>query len=496
MITAFRLLFDKYLPKESLRARFVAGSFWVVVGTGVQQLFGLIGTVVVARYLGTAGFGQLSVIQNTIGMFGMFAGLGLSLTATKHVAEYRKTDPEKANNIIGLTWLVALIFGVAMTIVVFGSAGIISKVILKAPELVVPFKVASIMLLFSILMGAQRGVLSGLEAFRTVAITAFLQGVIQVVLTIIGTKLYQLQGAVWSYTISYALGWAISAIFVRIEIVKAKLKIQFNNIRQELPVLWKFSLPALMSSSIFSPILWAANAIIVNMPNGFSEVGIYNAAARFQQMVSFVGLIFSSSLLPILSSKEGRESQTLQRGNIAISWVAGFYPAMFLICIPEIFGIFGKGFSGDYSNKILILVMIATTISNYYQGLARVLVARGMLWWSLLNSVIWAVVLILPVYLFREYGAMALAFSTVAAYAVSAIIFMPLFINEQIVPQNTIFSRAALLIWLILFCAAALYPFNVNFAIRCIYFLVSISASIWLFHKILYPKESVLKSTN
>jgi len=36
--------------------------------------------------LGTVGFGELGVIQSTVGMFGVFAGLGLGMTATKYVA--------------------------------------------------------------------------------------------------------------------------------------------------------------------------------------------------------------------------------------------------------------------------------------------------------------------------------------------------------------------------------------------------------------------------
>ena len=48
------------------------------------------------------------MIQSTVGMFGVFAGFGLGLTATKHVAEFRQSDPERDGLIIGLSALIAI----------------------------------------------------------------------------------------------------------------------------------------------------------------------------------------------------------------------------------------------------------------------------------------------------------------------------------------------------------------------------------------------------
>ena len=45
--------------------------------------------VLAGRLLGTAGFGEVGMIQSTQGLFGVLAGAGLGLAATKYVAEYR-----------------------------------------------------------------------------------------------------------------------------------------------------------------------------------------------------------------------------------------------------------------------------------------------------------------------------------------------------------------------------------------------------------------------
>src|ERR1700728_4299217 len=104
------------LPGDSLRARFTEGIVWSLAGAIVSRGFLLAASVVCARFLGKEGFGALGMIQSTAGMFGVFAGLGLGLTATKYVAEFRQRNPEKAGRILALSASVAFVFGSMITV--------------------------------------------------------------------------------------------------------------------------------------------------------------------------------------------------------------------------------------------------------------------------------------------------------------------------------------------------------------------------------------------
>jgi O-antigen/teichoic acid export membrane protein len=90
---------------SDIGSRFAKGVFWSVAGTVVSRGLMLAATILVARMLRKTAYGELGMIQSTVGMLGTFAGFGLGLTATKHVAEYRRTDPERAGRIIGLSGL-------------------------------------------------------------------------------------------------------------------------------------------------------------------------------------------------------------------------------------------------------------------------------------------------------------------------------------------------------------------------------------------------------
>src|SRR5205809_607488 len=96
------------LPVRSqLARRVLSASIWSLAGATGGKGLTLISSIIAARILGREGFGAFGVIQGTVGSFGIFAGLGLGLTATKYVAELRVIDPKRAGRIIALSQRIA-----------------------------------------------------------------------------------------------------------------------------------------------------------------------------------------------------------------------------------------------------------------------------------------------------------------------------------------------------------------------------------------------------
>ena len=66
------------LPEASpLGLRFARGAFWALMGTVVSQGLFLLASMALARLLGKEQFGGFDVINGTVLMFGVFAGLDL-----------------------------------------------------------------------------------------------------------------------------------------------------------------------------------------------------------------------------------------------------------------------------------------------------------------------------------------------------------------------------------------------------------------------------------
>ena len=117
----------EFLPTGSLRARFTAGVFWSLGGAVISRGFTLGASIVCARFLGKARFGELGMIQSTVGTFGILAGLGLGLTATKYVAEFREQDGSKVGRILALSALAALVSGTFMAVLLIATAAQIGR---------------------------------------------------------------------------------------------------------------------------------------------------------------------------------------------------------------------------------------------------------------------------------------------------------------------------------------------------------------------------------
>src|SRR5215475_10536595 len=84
----FLLKWKERVVSSQLAYRLARGAFWSLVGSLISRGLGVVAGIGVARILGKNDYGELGMVQSTVGMFGVFAGFGMGLTANKHVAEF------------------------------------------------------------------------------------------------------------------------------------------------------------------------------------------------------------------------------------------------------------------------------------------------------------------------------------------------------------------------------------------------------------------------
>ena len=148
---------------------FCMARFWSFLGTALFQGLTLAANMLGARLLGKERYGEFGIILNTVGMFGMFAGAGLGMTATKYLAEFRDTDKPRAGRILGLCLKMTWCFGAVISLLLFFAAPYLAATTLNDPHLtlVTPLRFGIGILFFNALCGVQNSALSGLEAFTT-----------------------------------------------------------------------------------------------------------------------------------------------------------------------------------------------------------------------------------------------------------------------------------------------------------------------------------------
>lgn len=483
--------------KKNLKGKLIYGFFWNFISAVASQGFPLIASIITARLLGTYGYGQLGMINSTVVLFATFAGLGLGTTATKFIAQFHQTDPERTGRIIGLTNLFGLISGSLICIILFIIAPWLATNMLAAPELITELRIISLLLIFNTLLGVQSGTIAGFGAFKNLARIAIIQGIIASVLTITGVYLFGLIGAVTALVINSAINLILFRISIRNLVKEFKIKVNYLKSWKEKNIIWELSLPTMLSGAMVGPVVWIANIIIINNPGGYAQLGLFNAANQWKSVLSFLPIVIGGVLLPMVSANINKENKALETVNVLASWIVVIIIALPLISFPEIIALF---YGQDYSSIVFLqsisLIMLVSCILSYKEGIGRKLIAKNLMWWGFLSNMLWAILFLGSIIIFKSFGSLGLALSYIISYSVNTLIFVPFYLSKRVVPKNLLISSEVFLIWIVLIMQTILAILNINLWIRFISLLISILILIFSFYRIWNNNKLKTKSTS
>ena len=417
------------LPAGSLRERFVVGTFWAFAGTFIAQGLQLMALIVAARWLGKAAYGELGIVRSTVGMFGIFVGLGLGLTATRYVSELRRDQPARAGRIAALTLRVAWISGVTVAAGLVVVSRWLAVHTLAAPTIALPLALGAGLVLFGEVNGVQTGILSGLEAFDAIARVNLRAGLFAFPLVLGGTWLGGLKGTVEGLVAALAVNYLMNRAALHREMAKAGVQFVFEGAWKERPVLWQFSVPAFLSSAVVTPATWICNAMLVNRANGYAEMGIFSAADQWRNALLFLPGIVARVLLPILSnhSQESAEKPSPFSNTLEAGFAAGIAVAFPLVTLfsfggPLIAGAYGKDFAG--MTLPLAGVLYAAGVVAIGTPVGTAVQAKGAMWQAVANNFLWAAALLASFHFLIPRGAAGLATSYAASYFSIAVVFL------------------------------------------------------------------------
>jgi O-antigen/teichoic acid export membrane protein len=420
--------FQQFLERAQsspIAARLVHGSLWSLAGSLLSRLLALAAAVLVARILGKASYGELGIVQSTIGMFGTLAGFGMGTTAAKFVAEFRSTDPVKAGKIIALSSIVSWCTGITLGAVLFFLAPWLARNTLAAPELTPYIQLSALLLLLSAVNGAQTGVLSGFEAFRKIAWVNGLTGLLNFPLVVGGAMLFELSGVIWGMIIAQASGCLANLLIWRREAARIQIPVtSWSMTSSELPLLWRFAVPATLGSLLVNPVEWACTAMLARQPNGFEHIGALSAANQWFGALLWLPYVMAQSLMPVLSERMGvndiTRSTKLLFVSITIS-VASTLPFVILgsLLSRHIMGAYGEDFIRDWPTLVVSLATCAVVAAQVPVG--TMIAASGRMWLGFYMNLLWAIVFLVMAWLLVQWGAIGLASARFFAYTAQGI---------------------------------------------------------------------------
>lgn len=419
-------LISKYkaILKSDIGKRMANGTFWSFTGTALARLIVLIAGIICARILGKDDYGELGMIRSTITIFVTLGMAGLGLTATKFIAEYKKDFPERIPSIYIITKTFSLILAILISILIILLAPIIAVKTLESPYLVNDLRWGGILLFFTILNGIQNGVLIGFENFRAAALNTLYGNTCEAILMCLGAYYYGVTGAIIGFGVGYIVIYICNLHSINKIFKNYNISISYKYVNWlDLKILYKFSIPAALSSLMVAPVFWIIRAMLVRY-NGYGDLAIYEAADQWKIIILFIPSAISNVALPIMSSLvKNSEAKFWKILKINIGLNAGIAMGLTLLvilCGNFVMNLYGKGFSQTTTLFILSGSTIFTAIANVI-GVS--ISSRGKMWVGFTFNLIWGIMVITfsKLFLNMGLGSVALALSIFIAYLIHAI---------------------------------------------------------------------------
>lgn len=368
---------------SSLGERLAHGAFWSLFGTAASRLLGLVASMIVARVLGKAAFGELGIVQSTIGMFGTFAGFGLGMTATKHVAEFRTTDPERAGRVVRMSSLLCWLTGGLAAVALACSARWLADRSLACPHLSGELRVSALYLLLSTVNGGQMGALSGFEAFRKIALVNWLLGGLTVVLLPAGGWFGGLMGSVWGLIVAQGIVCGFSWRAIVRTARDAGVPLRLAGWTAEIPMLWRFSVPTTLTNLLGMPVAWVCQALLARQPGGATHVAEYYSAMQLRNMpLTMVGVL-ASAVLPVYANARATGGLAAQRRIRSLTqgaMLVAIFPILLAMAVfsGPLLMAYGKEFlPGAGVLRLLLMAVAFEALANVQM---QIMVGNGQVW--------------------------------------------------------------------------------------------------------------------
>lgn len=255
----------------------------------IVYIFGFFTTMYSAQYLGTVGFGTLSLALALNGILAVFSDLGLSTLLTREVARKKEFANKYLSNIILIK-----IGLVVLTLILMVVTVNIGKYSPKTSYIIYLMFISYIFIGF---YGVFAAIFQAHEKMEYTSIGNIINAIILftgVIFAITYSRDIFFIVAIYSVASFTVLLYYIIVYCTKFHIPSLEIDLKFCKITL------KEAIP-LSLAMIFALIHYRIDTVFLSFINGESAVGIYSAAYNIMTMLTFIPIVFTTAIYPLLS---------------------------------------------------------------------------------------------------------------------------------------------------------------------------------------------------
>ncbi|MGD0451419.1 MAG: flippase [Candidatus Bathyarchaeia archaeon] len=341
------------------------GSFHLLWGLVVSTVIYSVGTIFVARLLGSDLYGLYGIVLTAPALIGIFRDWGINSAMVRYTAQYRSEDREsEVRSILTSGIVFEIAFGIALSAISFVLSGYLATNIFHRPEITSLMQIASISILAGGLINAATAAFTGIEKMELNSIMLVCQSIIKTAIMItlvvlgLGTS-----GAVLGYTIAMVIAGLIGVALVW---TQYKDLPKLGNVKLEIKAYTKsmlsygtpLSLSAIISGfqgqfyAFLLPIFYVTDNTVI---------GNYGIANTFVVLIAFFATPITTMLFPAFSKLNPEKDKTtlLNVFQFSVKYASLFVVpvAALVMCLsqPAVSTLFGE----TYSTAPLFLALLA-----------------------------------------------------------------------------------------------------------------------------------------
>jgi O-antigen/teichoic acid export membrane protein len=277
------------------------GSMILIVGKMLSTFISAVGTMIIARTLGSQSFGILNIALIPISIAFLVINNGTRSAIMKFLAEYRRDgDRQKIQEIIISGFTLNLTVGIVATLTVLLLSGFLANQVFRLPELALVIRILSISIFSQALLTTSTAVIIGFERMDQSILVQILYAIVKI---LIGPALvllgFGVAGAAWGHSLAFLVAGCIGALFVYIYNRDLMLIRDFVK-RETYQAIIVYSYP-LFLAGLLTGGLHRLLDFLLSVNVSAEVMGNYSAAITFSVLVTLFMTPISTATFPLLS---------------------------------------------------------------------------------------------------------------------------------------------------------------------------------------------------